>query len=1814
MNLQKWLTSFVTAALVTTAIFPSMVYGAPTDKSAKKDTKEWVIEKINSVPSKSAQETDAAQVPVLTQEEMKAISWDPLSVDKVIEMNKKLDRKSMQIASYFYPKLRKLLSNKEKVEQNTWNDKVVQDLLKNVTNSQREQLVTHVPDIFTFEKTQTEEVAELSKQSMAIALAAEDVQYSVGQMAQYYTKTYSGKPVDAFYRAANLVETDLALSGKNGMDLVIQRAYNQLDSKTREPILKYDSRNDTWENRRETKLFKNEFIPFATGWSFNFPTFEYYDEITTEEVSHFSESGERKTQYKLAVREDEAGRSVSRYVFHLEDGTTLIREGNEWVNYPYEGISFTEQTVGRDVELIVNGYRYTFDRSSSELLVTKRNPFGDTIRYRMDEQNDHVVEIEDTYGRYVVMERDKAGGIKNLKLYRDQTDKDQDEPIKTIDYDVVYSNDTSPERSTSAELLSVEQNAEVIASYAYEMREAEFNLISDYTFNRDDSFAFESDDYLNQDNENRSKNLDYLLLRSVHYPINGLAMTYYYSIYQENKVAQSRGVVRLYQDDNILSYVSYHPVSMVDFSYIPYGKTEEEVMYSMEYSMVNGAGQKTWEIWKKPRTWSAHRLIDADERFGDIVSTIEYDSYSHGVEQTFYTDDSGNHLLKRVRTKTLRDNPDLQISDGNTTYKYNPVQYTTYAYQDKKPLYQFSFMDGVPNEAVREFLMDPQVNPDGSLQIDSTSEEILPNYANITKFRYNDFGDITEHVDASGIVTKWNYELFTVWGEAEVYRPVEKVTKKSADNALAQTNSFTFNADMLIDQETEERTYSTSTGERTDTVIRNLEYNTEEQVSKIEEITSTTDPAIADSYLVTTFDQYDNYGHVIEKGIKEVDLGNQTTDLVFHYEYVNGLDLLETQTFSDGSTVHYFYDNLDRLNEEVFDHDEQKKTVAYTFDDASRSVTKEVFTNGEADPNGLKQVTYYTVHGDVEFQEEVSNNGTRTLVANEYSRSLFDGRHVRSTTPNGMEERKLEYDYYSDGSLKSVTNSQGEATTHSYANTAVTDDSYLPQGAAVAQHPNGLQTVQLLDPFGYVQVEQAKDLSQTRRIEYDYDGWGRLSTKEVYGYDGEIRYWNYLYDVAGNLVSLIDPLNQEYRYDYNPQGNLVKVTENGTETRRYAYNNLSWKLGESDVQGNQSESIRYQLNGEIDSVTDKAGNVHQYSYTPFYEIAELRVSKTDGTTVYTSTNEYDPITRKITRQSNSDGQEIAYSYDAFGRLKNQTAFNRNYTIGYENDDNAMDYLTYPDGTRVNYSYDYEGRIKSVDSTLSGLITYQYTRSTTGDTETVRYPNGTEARKEYNSFGEAVTTGHTQNGSSVWSEQLQYDAFGNKTEIQQNGKTYRYAYDQIDRIETESNPQGERTYRYDTRGNREHVEGTEPHTKDSYTFTYDGFNRLKNYSKQNGDSGSFSYNPDGLRAVKESNRDTTKYVYVNGYVIEELDQNGNVKAQNIWGNGILFRKLHSGGQQGGYYLGDSLGNVKKIVDKNGQVLNTYEYDIWGNIVSKSESMANPFTYTSEIYDAETGLYYLRARYYDPSVGRFISEDAYKGQVENPLSLNRYTYVHNNPLRFVDPSGNKIKGLDFSWSGFLLRYDNNVSVANLLEARWENEISKEAFLGNVGIEFDDWEDILYENQQRWGSFKLDSGAKPDMKERTAAAYLMMMGKDVLALDTKNNQGLQGAKSPDFLVDGVLTELKTLTGDNLNHNTASGQMSSGLRQGASIVIIDTMKYEGVNEFDVFDIVYHGFKTYHSNYRDILLKDNTEIQIWTKEGIYNYNIGSNPYGRSYD
>ena len=105
----------------------------------------------------------------------------------------------------------------------------------------------------------------------------------------------------------------------------------------------------------------------------------------------------------------------------------------------------------------------------------------------------------------------------------------------------------------------------------------------------------------------------------------------------------------------------------------------------------------------------------------------------------------------------------------------------------------------------------------------------------------------------------------------------------------------------------------------------------------------------------------------------------------------------------------------------------------------------------------------------------------------------------------------------------------------------------------------------------------------------------------------------------------------------------------------------------------------------------------------------------------------------------------------------------------------------------------------------------------------------------------------------------------------------------------------------------------------------------------------------------------------------------------------------------YYLYNAHGDVVQTVAENGIVENQYDYDIFGTPTLTIEIYSNAIRYAGEFYDAENGLYYLRARYYNPSIGRFISEDSYWGEDSNPLSLNLYTYTTNNPIKFIDPSG-------------------------------------------------------------------------------------------------------------------------------------------------------------------------------------------------------------------
>ena len=169
--------------------------------------------------------------------------------------------------------------------------------------------------------------------------------------------------------------------------------------------------------------------------------------------------------------------------------------------------------------------------------------------------------------------------------------------------------------------------------------------------------------------------------------------------------------------------------------------------------------------------------------------------------------------------------------------------------------------------------------------------------------------------------------------------------------------------------------------------------------------------------------------------------------------------------------------------------------------------------------------------------------------------------------------------------------------------------------------------------------------------------------------------------------------------------------------------------------------------------------------------------------------------------------------------------------------------------------------------------------------------------------------------------------------------------------------------------------------------------------------SFTYDAEGLRTGKTVNGEKTVYVWDGDQVVMELSKGGAVQKRYIRGNDLVYADKGENTEKT-YYVTDMHGNVVQLLDESGNVTKTYEYDSFGNEVKPEKKDENPYRYCGEYYDKETEEVYLRARYYEPSVGRFITRDTYTGESDEPLSLHLYTYCANDGVNAWDPSGHRI----------------------------------------------------------------------------------------------------------------------------------------------------------------------------------------------------------------
>jgi RHS repeat-associated protein len=327
-----------------------------------------------------------------------------------------------------------------------------------------------------------------------------------------------------------------------------------------------------------------------------------------------------------------------------------------------------------------------------------------------------------------------------------------------------------------------------------------------------------------------------------------------------------------------------------------------------------------------------------------------------------------------------------------------------------------------------------------------------------------------------------------------------------------------------------------------------------------------------------------------------------------------------------------------------------------------------------------------------------------------------------------------------------------------------------------------------------------------------------------------------------------------------------------------------------------------------------------------------------------------------------DGKTAVYAYDANGNRVSLTT----------------------SGAATAYTYNPANLITSLTNTVNGEVQSSYSYTYLRDGNQSGKTDHTGRTVSYTYDGSARLINETYPDSIIT---YTYDLAGNRASKTSNGETEFYSYDSNNRLLSVTNWDNETVFTYDANGNQlsKTVTGTfEVDEEDeTSTYTYNARNQLTGFTDGTA-AASYAYRPDGLRHSKTVNGVTTRHVLDGWHVIADIT-NGS-SAYYTRGIGLLWDS------EDRYYLFDAHGSVVGLA---GSVSETAEYDAFGNIIGGS--LSTPFGYSGEYFDAESGLIYLRARYYDPQTSRFLAEDPIRD------GLNWYTYCYNNPIMWIDPSG-------------------------------------------------------------------------------------------------------------------------------------------------------------------------------------------------------------------
>ena len=495
-------------------------------------------------------------------------------------------------------------------------------------------------------------------------------------------------------------------------------------------------------------------------------------------------------------------------------------------------------------------------------------------------------------------------------------------------------------------------------------------------------------------------------------------------------------------------------------------------------------------------------------------------------------------------------------------------------------------------------------------------------------------------------------------------------------------------------------------------------------------------------------------------------------------------------------------------------------------------------------------------------------------------------------------------------------------------------------------------------------------------VQYRYNSLSKVSERtDQQGYTESFRY-----NEEGNLFLHTDRDGRQLRRNCNVFG--MPVYEKATDAEGKNPNISTWhydslgRVTRAVCNGHSYEYV-YDTQGRLEEKRSSGRRLISYTYDKAGQITEIR----DPAGVCTR-YEYDILGRR-SRVYNGDGLEVRYGYDALNRISS---------------------IHYGNGVETAYTYDRDGNISSLETKAGEtvLLSFAYQYDGNGN-------RTTKAGKQASAALGGITSENTA-GSNALDISYHYDVCGQLLEERRNGASVSYVYDKAgnrikkadaqgatvyqfnkkNQLIAEESDAGRKQYTYDKQGGI--VE--EKNSKGIRHFAYNSRHQQTRVETENGRVQENRYDAENLRFELLENGKRTSFVYHNGELLHEEGREEQKTSYHL-GMGIdAFQR----GQELSYCHRDEQLSMALITGGEGGIQNSYQYDAFGVQLEEKEQFNNRIRYTGQQYDNLAEQYYLRARYYNPVLGRFMQEDVYQGD-----GLNLYAYCGNNPVVYWDPSG-------------------------------------------------------------------------------------------------------------------------------------------------------------------------------------------------------------------